>query len=349
MAFNRADPKFSSTYTAKSIKPSLNGHLLYAGIGINLYLCPNWMGNMAGTNLLTLIDDIATLLDDVAVLSKVAAKKTTGVLGDDLALNAEQVSGVRAERELPVVWAVAKGSLKNKFILVPAALIISAFVPWLIPILLIIGGLYLCFEGVEKLADKYLHPKDESAHQEQLQAIADPNMDMVQLEQQKIKGAIRTDFILSAEILVIVLGTVQDSSFSMQVSVLSFLALAITVGVYGIVAAIVKIDDAGLYLLNSADSATSPKALLGKGLLRFAPILMKLLSIVGTLAMFLVGGGILVHNIPMIHHLILTLLGSNQGTVHLIFSIGAEGMVGIIAGIICLSIVMFYQKVTGQP
>lgn len=303
---------------------------------------------MAGSSLLTLIDDIATLLDDVAVLSKVAAKKTTGVLGDDLALNAEQVSGVRAERELPVVWAVAKGSLKNKFILVPAALAISAVVPWLIPILLIIGGLYLCFEGVEKLAHKFLHPQDETAHQQQLQALADPNQDMVQLEQQKIKGAIRTDFILSAEIIVIVLGTVQDSSFTTQVTVLSFLALAITVGVYGIVAAIVKIDDAGLYLLNNASSERSPKALLGKSLLHFAPILMKLLSVVGTLAMFLVGGGILVHNIPAIHHVLQVLLGEGQGLLHLLLNTSAEGLTGVIAGGLCLALVLAFQKITGR-
>lgn len=301
---------------------------------------------MAGSSLLTLIDDIATLLDDVAVLSKVAAKKTAGVLGDDLALNAEQVSGVRAERELPVVWALAKGSLKNKFILVPAALAISAVAPWAITILLVIGGLYLCFEGVEKLAHSWLHSQTSEDHQEKLQAIANPQVNLVELEQQKIKGAIRTDFILSAEIIVIVLGSVQEASFTTQVSVLSFLALAITVGVYGIVAGIVKLDDAGLYLLNNANSPTSPSAWLGRGLLRFAPILMKLLSVVGTIAMFLVGGGILVHNIPALHHLLEALPGLNPAWLSTLMAIGFEGLSGVIAGILCLAAVLLYQKTT---
>lgn len=262
---------------------------------------------MAGTSLLALIDDIATLLDDVAVLSKVAAKKTAGVLGDDLALNAEQVSGVRAERELPVVWAVAKGSMLNKVILVPAALAISAIAPWAVLILLMMGGAYLCFEGFEKIAHKYLHPEDvEKEHKAKVEALAQGEVDLVAMENKKIKGAIRTDFILSAEIIVIVLGTVSAESFSTQVAVLSFLAFMITVGVYGIVAAIVKIDDLGLYLLNTSDEPKSVRALIGKGLLLAAPKLMKLLSIVGTIAMFMVGGGILVHGITgaeaLLHH-----------------------------------------------
>ena len=205
---------------------------------------------LAGSSLLALIDDIATVLDDVAILSKVAVKKTAGVLGDDLALNAEQVSGVKADRELPVVWAVAKGSFLNKLILVPSALFISAFAPVLITVLLVIGGLFLCYEGVEKLVEKFFHSKQDkaNAHQLKLLALADENIDFVELEKQKIKGAIRTDFVLSAEIVVIVLGTVRDASFEMQVMVLSAMALLITVGVYGIVAAIVKLDDLGLYL-----------------------------------------------------------------------------------------------------
>lgn len=253
---------------------------------------------MAASTLLALIDDIATLLDDVAVLSKVAAKKTAGVLGDDLALNAEQVSGVRAERELPVVWAVAKGSLLNKVILVPAALAISAVAPWAVLILLMLGGAYLCFEGFEKISHKWLHGDElEQEHKAKIKALSDEKVDLVALEQKKIKGAIRTDFILSAEIIVIVLGTVSAAPFATQVVVLSLLALLITVGVYGIVAAIVKIDDAGLYLLNNADDSVVGKwqATLGKGLLLAAPKLMKLLSIVGTIAMFMVGGGILLH------------------------------------------------------
>lgn len=262
---------------------------------------------MAGSSFLALFDDIAMLLDDIAVMSKVAVKKTAGVLGDDLALNAEQVSGVRAERELPVVWAVAKGSFKNKFILVPAALLISAFIPWAITPLLMLGGAYLCFEGFEKIFHSLFH-KDEKQqhHQEQIAAIADPQVDMLAFEKNKIKGAIRTDFILSAEIVVIALGTVQAVSLMNQALVVSAVALMITVGVYGLVAVIVKLDDAGLYLIKQADESMlgKLKAILGKGLLAFAPRLMKTLSVVGTAAMFLVGGGILVHGIPAIHHLI---------------------------------------------
>jgi len=293
---------------------------------------------MPGANLLALIDDIATILDDVAILSKVAAKKTAGVLGDDLALNAEQVSGVKAERELPVVWAVAKGSFLNKLILVPSALLISAFLPWLIVVLLVIGGLYLCFEGVEKLAHKFLYSKDylEKEHGQKLAAVADPSIDLVALEKNKIKGAIRTDFILSAEIVVIVLGTVQGEPFSTQVTVVSLLALAITIGVYGLVAGIVKLDDAGLYLLRKSVSGTfnGIQRSVGRGLLIFAPFLMKTLSIVGTAAMFLVGGGILVHSIPVIHHLLEPLLQSVESVAILasIVPVLLDGIVGMLAG-----------------
>lgn len=262
---------------------------------------------LAGSSFLALFDDIAMLLDDIAVMSKVAVKKTAGVLGDDLALNAEQVSGVRAEREIPVVWAVAKGSFKNKLVLVPGALLISALIPWAITPLLMLGGAYLCFEGFEKIAHSLLHKEEIlQHHQEQIQAIADPAVDMLSFEKNKIKGAIRTDFILSAEIVVIALGTVQAESLLNQALVVSTVALLITVGVYGLVAGIVKLDDAGLYLIkNSAESAMGKiKAALGKGLLIFAPFLMKTLSVVGTAAMFLVGGGILMHGIPAAHHLI---------------------------------------------
>lgn len=256
---------------------------------------------MAGTSLLALIDDIAAVLDDVAVLTKVAAKKTAGVLGDDLALNAEQVSGIRAERELPVVWAVAKGSFKNKLILVPAALLISAFMPILITPLLMIGGAYLCYEGFEKVFHKFLHSAEEDAaeHKATLEALSNPEVDLVEYEKEKIKGAIRTDFILSAEIIVITLGTVTDESFGMQVSVVAGIAMLMTVGVYGLVAGIVKLDDAGYYLV---EQASSFKQAVGRGLLSFAPFLMKSLAIVGTIAMFLVGGGILVHGISFAHH-----------------------------------------------
>ncbi|ELI6432015.1 DUF808 domain-containing protein [Aeromonas salmonicida subsp. salmonicida] len=254
---------------------------------------------MAGTSLLALLDDIASVLDDVALMTKVAAKKTAGVLGDDLALNAEQVSGVRAERELPVVWAVAKGSFRNKLILVPAAIAISALVPWLITPLLMLGGAYLCFEGAEKLAHKLL-PHDAAEGEASSQVVPD---DLVAFEQQKVKGAIRTDFILSAEIIVIALGTVQGSSLGLQISVVAGIALLMTVGVYGLVGLIVKLDDIGLHLLQKSDGSALRRAV-GQGLLVTAPRLMHLLALVGTIAMFMVGGGILVHGWPFAHHLI---------------------------------------------
>ncbi|WP_336988683.1 DUF808 domain-containing protein [Aeromonas hydrophila] len=254
---------------------------------------------MAGTSLLALLDDIASVLDDVALMTKMAAKKTAGVLGDDLALNAEQVSGVRAERELPVVWAVAKGSFRNKLILVPAAIAISALVPWLITPLLMLGGAYLCFEGAEKLAHKFL-PHEASEGEAHTAPIPD---DLVAFEQQKIKGAIRTDFILSAEIIVIALGTVQGASLALQLSVVAGIALLMTVGVYGLVGLIVKLDDIGLHLLKKTDGSALRRAV-GQGLLVTAPRLMHLLALVGTIAMFMVGGGILVHGWPFVHHLI---------------------------------------------
>ena len=258
---------------------------------------------MAGASLLALIDDIASVLDDVALMTKVAAKKTAGVLGDDLALNAQQVSGVRAERELPVVWAVAIGSLKNKLILVPAALAISRFIPWAVTPLLMLGGLYLCLEGVEKLAHRWLHKAgdDDARHAEQLAAaLADEKVDLATFEADKIKGAIRTDFVLSAEIVVIALGTVADQPFTTQVAVLSGIGLIMTVGVYGVVAGIVKMDDLGLHLLTRSGALART---IGRGLLLAAPRLMKALTVIGTAAMFMVGGDILTHGLPL-HHFI---------------------------------------------
>ena len=260
---------------------------------------------MAGASLLALLDDIASILDDVALLTKAATKKTAGVLGDDLALNAQQVAGVRANRELPVVWAVAKGSLVNKAILVPAALAISAVAPWAIVPLLMAGGLFLCYEGFEKIWHRLMHRAQVHGQREELrQALVDPAVDLVALEKNKIKGAIRTDFILSAEIIVIALGTVAASSFGVRVAVLVGIALLMTVGVYGLVAGIVKLDDAGLYLTQrTGDGALQSLARgLGRGVLSFAPWLMKFLSVAGTVAMFLVGGGILAHGIPRIEH-----------------------------------------------
>jgi len=258
---------------------------------------------MAGSNLFVLIDDIATLLDDVAILAKVAAKKTAGVLGDDLALNAQQVSGVHAERELPVVFAVAKGSLVNKLILVPLALLLSVFAHWAILPLLMLGGAYLCFEGFEKLAHKFLHSKDEDEkhHQDLLAAVNNQSVDLVEFEKEKIKGAIRTDFVLSAEIIVISLGAVAAASFATQAIVVSTIALVMTVGVYGFVALIVKLDDIGFHLLEKSSRLLKS---LGKFLVLSAPKLMKLLSVLGTAAMFLVGGDIVTHNIEPVHHAI---------------------------------------------
>lgn len=259
---------------------------------------------MAGSSLLALLDDIATILDDVALMTKVATKKTAGVLGDDLALNAQQVSGVAAQREIPVVWAVAKGSFKNKLILVPSALAISAFLPSAITPLLMLGGAFLCFEGVEKLSHKFLHSKEEDEKEKAklLEVAHNPEADMVDFEKDKIKGAIRTDFILSAEIITISLGTVANAAFSLQVAVLSTIAIIMTVGVYGLVAGIAKLDDLGLHLLAKTGTNLVSKfnRQTGRAILLFAPYLMKSLSIFGTAAMFLVGGGILVHGIPWI-------------------------------------------------
>lgn len=308
---------------------------------------------MAGSSLLTLIDDIATLLDDIAVLSKVAVKKTAGVLGDDLALNAQQVSGVRANRELPVVWAVAKGSFLNKLILVPSALLISAFAPWAIPVLLVLGGAFLCFEGVEKILHKVLHRDDDTQqHEKTLQALSDPNLDMAAFEKQKIKGAIRTDFILSAEIIVIILGTLQEVDFTEQVVVLTLLAFGFTVAVYGVVAGIVKLDDAGLYLtkLSQPGGWAAFKRKFGKFLLLSAPYLMKTLSIVGTAAMFLVGGGILVHSVPFVHHIVVQLtdpletLTGVAATFASVVPLLLDAVVGIVLGLMVYLVVIPSQK-----
>jgi len=303
---------------------------------------------MAGSSLLALIDDIASILDDVALMSKVAAKKTAGVLGDDLALNAQQVAGVRAERELPVVWAVAVGSLKNKAILVPAALAISAFAPWAITPLLMVGGLYLCFEGFEKIAHSLLHSGEDDSHKAELNAaLSNPEVDLVTLEKDKIKGAVRTDFILSAEIIVIALGTVATAPFVQQVTVVVGIALVMTVGVYGLVAAIVKMDDAGLYLSQRGGAAVRA---LGRVLLSAAPVLMKLLGIVGTVAMFMVGGGILTHGLPfahdMIHHATEAVATTPAvgGVLAVIVPSLLDAVAGVIAGGLALVVVTIVGK-----
>jgi uncharacterized protein len=301
---------------------------------------------MPAGSLLALFDDIASILDDVALLTKVATKKTAGVLGDDLALNAQQVAGVRAERELPVVWAVAKGSLRNKAILVPAALAISAVVPWLVTPLLMVGGLYLCFEGVEKVAHALLHdPHEDAAHHATLMhALADPSADLLAVEAEKIGGAVRTDFILSAEIIVIALGTVNNQPLGTRVAVLSSIALLMTVGVYGLVGVIVKLDDVGLDL--SRRGGTS--AAVGNAILRLAPWLMKGLSVAGTAAMFLVGGGILVHGAAPLHHLIEGLVHGVVPTIAPLVETIANGAVGIVAGAVVLGVVRMAQRLRGR-
>lgn len=273
---------------------------------------------MAASNLLTLIDDIATLLDDVSVLTKVAAQKTAGVLGDDLALNAEQVIGVAAERELPIVWAVFKGSLINKLILVPAALLLSVFLPWMVTPLLMLGGLYLCFEGAEKIVEKFFHPKNKTEH-------IDLNIDLEKFEKTKIKGAVTTDFILSAEIIAITLGIVKDAVITQQIMVLSVTALLMTVFVYGLVAGIVKIDDFGIYLVQRRPKYKK----IGELIVQSAPWLMKLLGVLGTLAMFLVGGGIIAHGISALHHI----------STNILF----EGLVGVVSGFIVVAILETYS------
>jgi len=303
---------------------------------------------MAASSLLALIDDISTLLDDVAVLTKVAATKTTGVMGDDLALNAEQVSGVHVDRELPVVWAVAKGSFVNKLILVPAALLISAFLPVAIMPLMMIGGLFLCFEGVEKLAHKYLHQDDDRQHGELLKAVADPTVDLVAFEQDKVKGAVRTDFVLSAEIVVITLGTMATAPLIQQVVALSAVAIGATVLVYGLVAGIVKLDDLGLALHRQTDATARA---VGAFVLRAAPLLMKSLSVLGTAAMFTVGGSIIAHGLPAIEHVVESVghsLTERSAVLAFIATTVIDALVGLVSGAVAVMLFMLGKKVVGK-
>ncbi len=298
---------------------------------------------MAASSLLALIDDVASILDDVALLSKIAAKKTAGVLGDDLALNAQQVTGVSAERELPVVWAVAKGSLINKSILVPAALAISAFAPWLVTPLLMLGGAFLCFEGFEKIAHRWLHSADDEAarREARLQALQDPGLDVVALEREKIKGAVRTDFILSAEIIAITLGTVATAELTTQLLVLSGVAVLITAGVYGVVAGIVKLDDLGLWMTRRSGALTQA---LGRGILDAAPWLMKGLSVAGTIAMFLVGGGILVHGVPPLHHAIEGFFSTWSSLARTVLPALVHALLGVVTGALVLGGVTLVKR-----
>ena len=299
---------------------------------------------MPGASLLTLLDDIASVLDDVAVLSKVAVKKTAGVLGDDLALNAQQIAGVRASRELPVVWTVAVGSMRNKLILVPVALVLSAVAPTAIAWLLIVGGAYLCFEGVEKLAHRWLHPAVEGHphHHEARNELAPTTQDLVNFERLRIAGAIRTDFILSAEIIVIALGTIQAQPLELRIVTLSVIAVAMTVGVYGLVAMIVKMDDVGLWLLQDPRKGMTGllRRLIGRGLLAVAPRMLRLLSVVGTLAMFLVGGGIVVHGFAPLAELSHRLAEAAGGIPGVMVSIVYDAAAGVLTGAVVLACVL---------
>lgn len=298
------------------------------------------------SSLLALLDDISTILDDVSAMTKVAARKTAGVLGDDLALNAQQVSGVQTDRELPVVWAVAKGSLVNKAILVPAALVISTIAPWAVTPLLMIGGAFLCFEAAEKLAHKLLHSRqeDEAHHRTLMDALNDPKVDMATVEKDKIKGAIRTDFILSAEIIVIALGTVAGQPFVTRVSVLIAIALAMTVGVYGLVAGIVKLDDLGLHLTRRASAVARA---IGAGILRAAPWMMKGLSVAGTAAMFLVGGGILQHGVPALHKAV-DALAEGAGGGGLLVAFLLDAAIGVAVGAVLVAVYALIRKLRGK-
>ncbi len=310
-----------------------------------------WSG--VPSSLLALLDDIASVLDDVAVLTKAATKKTAGVLGDDLALNAEQVTGVTPDRELPVVWAVAKGSALNKLILVPVAVLISTFAPWAVLPLLMLGGAFLCFEGAEKLAHKLLHSKDEAQahHKELIEAVANPEVDLVAFEKEKIKGAIRTDFILSAEIIVIALGTVADRSLEMRIGVLAAISAIMTVGVYGLVAGIVKLDDAGRNLSLRGSGAARA---LGGVLLASAPVLMKFLSIAGTAAMFMVGGGILVHGISLVHHFVVDTAAAAGGVatfgavLEAVTGMALNAVAGILAGVVLVLLFTGVKRLFGK-
>lgn len=301
---------------------------------------------MAGASLLALLDDIATVLDDVALMTRMAAKKTAGIAGDDLAVNAEQLTGMRAARELPVVWAVAKGSFVNKLILVPAALVLAAFAPWAILPLMVVGGLFLCFEGAEKIAHKFLHSKSEDEAQRAAlrQAVATNEAEVMAHERAKIKGAIRTDFILSAEIIVIALGAIEKASLTTQVITLAVVAIAMTIGVYGLVAGIVKLDDAGLWLQRRPGALAQR---MGRTLVLAMPWLMRVLSVVGTLAMFTVGGGILTHAWPALHHAIEATTGGLSGAAAGAVGLFADLVVGAIAGVVVLTVVALIARLRG--
>lgn len=274
-----------------------------------------------------ILDDIAVLLDDAAVISKVAAKKTVGVLGDDLAVGAEKASGFSASRELPVLWAITKGSFRNKLIILPLAFLLSAFLPWLIVPILLIGGVYLAFEGAEKV---YEYLSGQTHEKPSVETITDPK-ELLAAEEKKIKSAILTDFILSIEIIIIALGTVATQTLPIQIVVVTVIAILATIGVYGLVALLVRMDDAGLHLLERSEEMTGGSKRLykmtGELLVAALPKVIKLLSIVGTIAMLLVGGGIFVHHIDAVHHALESMPG-----------ILSELTIGSIIGFIALAI-----------
>ena len=307
---------------------------------------------MPAANLLALLDDIASVLDDVAAFSKLAAKKTAGVLGDDLALNAQQVAGVQASRELPVIWAVARGSFVNKAVLVPAALVISAFAPVLVTPLLMVGGTYLCFEGFEKVSHRLLHrgtgdgehAEDDAEQAEAVVArvLTEPAADPMVLERDKIKGAIRTDFILSAEIIIIALGTVAAAPLLTRIGVLTAVAVLMTVAVYGFVAMIIKLDDLGWWLQRRGGRLAE---LAGGILLGTAPRLMRFLTVAGTAAMFLVGGGIMVHGVPVLAHSLEALVAPLGPLVGPIATMVGNALAGVVVGAIALAAVALVTSV----
>lgn len=299
---------------------------------------------MAGASLLSLLDDIATLLDDVSVMTKVAARKTAALVGDDLAVNAEQVTDISATRELPVIWAVAKGAALNKVILIPAALLISAFIPWAIVPLLMLGGAFLCYEGAHKVHHKLFRSDADKQEKEQLKkAFRNPDVDLVAFEEKKIKGAIRTDFILSAEIIVIALGSVTAATLAVQLGVLIVISTLVVAGVYGLVAGIVKIDDLGIQLAERGGVIGR----FGEWLIDASPVLMKGLAIVGTIAMFLVGGGIFSHNIPPIEHLF---EGWAKATAPLepVTLLLLEGLLGVVTGAVIVAVFLGVARLMGK-
>jgi predicted DNA repair protein MutK len=277
-----------------------------------------------------ILDDVATLLDDVAALSKIATKKTAGILGDDLAVNAEKASGFVSKREIPVLWAITKGSLLNKLIILPIAFLLSAFLPFAVIIILVLGGLYLAFEGAEKIFE-YIVPHAPKHSTIEIKEISES--EILKIEKTKIKSAIVTDFILSVEIVIIALGTVLNEPLSSQIAVVSVVALLATVGVYGIVALIVRMDEFGIYLINLNERENSISDRIGRFFVNALPLVIKSLSVIGTIALLLVAGGIFVHNVSFLHDI-------TPSIPNILF----EFIVGLITGFIVLFIFKGFKR-----